>query len=1361
MTTEIILSGTSWTPPSGVTSVTVHAIGGGGAGGAGDGSNGGSGGGGGAYASGTVSVTAGVAVSIQIGAAGGTAGADGTDTWFKSTSDVMAKGGQGGGLNSTAVSSTISQGGQASASVGTTKFNGGDGGVVQVSGNDYGGGGGGAAGPNGAGGSGGVGATAASGGGGGADGGTSASGVTAGSPGGGTGSATQGAATTGGSTDVIWTDNSGGAYNGTTTGPGGGGAGATRSSTSFGLGGARGGGGGGGGRSSNPTFRAGSAGVLVLEYTAAGGGGDVSVSLTGQSMTSSRGSLAVDHTNALTGQAVTSARGTLTPDNSVLVALTGLGMTSARGSLAVDHANVLTGHSLTVSEGTLTPVIGRLPVAALTDDFESGTLDTGKWVFSNTADFGTPTSGDYDITGGKLRLKAGSLNPGESDSFITSVDRYTLVGSRVYARVEINNNSDKVEFGIQVIPGDGALMPYYNYIGATINADVFYNIVSDNGNFDHIDTDPVWSPTNHAWLSLREESGSLIWEGAPNDGGSPGTWTQISTYDLTNLATFSVDDVKFRFMRRNVGTLASLSDGIASFDAVNATAQISDINVALTGQALTSARGTLAVDHTNALTGLSATTARGTAGVDHTQALTGQSLTTARGTVSVTADGAIALTGLSMTASRGTLGVDRESALTGLSVTSAPGAPGVTHTNPLTGLSVTSARGTVSPGSDISMGLTGLSMTSARGTLGVVSGSSIGLTGLSMTGSVGTLSPENVINVALTGLSMTSARGSLGVTHTNALTGRELSLGRGSLTVSTGNKSVALTGLAMTAKAGYTSHLRLDPVQEIKNLRINSGTYTGGYIIAPAGRLQWYFTNLALIQCVPYLSPADLDFYVRVYLDLYLTNLDLATFAINDVDTPTTTPVLLAPDSHDAYAGTFLHLAVLYVQRSKNTTWWNTNLATFKNIAFQNMAAQQKPSGLFKVFQTGGPNDIGYLMDACECYSGLRLFADELAARGDADATYYDAVAGGAAAGINGLWDPAALAYRFSDNWPTATTEFYAGAVCQVFPRLHAIPTESEARFDNAAAWLNTWAPNWFNGTYDAFPWMPLAAAARINGETTNALNHRLYADHLWQENRALLTINELGWMILAAEQPSVTLLGLNVTATAGTFTPGNSNVGSIYNGGVSGFWLDAKPISNFESLDTGGSVLSAYGNNYGKWLDLSPNGNHAVEPVSGNRGFATNSTWRYYANTFDDLTVPNAGGSTTRFYFAAALGLSTYYGTIYSERGTSTSNNGLRIYHNADGVGSNSVIGFCAGSAADHVDGYGDPNANAASQVVMPLGTQFVNPDPNNVFVLECWYDGTYLWGSINGATPTRSTNPVTITVGRHYGVPELQQLG
>src|SRR5205085_7275232 len=111
----------SFTPPAGVTSVTIECWGGGGRGATLTSNGVGGGGGGGAYAKSVITVSALSSYTVNVGAGSNTT-ADGGDSWF-GASTVLAKGGRSAGDNSISGGS----GGSASSSTGTIKFDGGTG----------------------------------------------------------------------------------------------------------------------------------------------------------------------------------------------------------------------------------------------------------------------------------------------------------------------------------------------------------------------------------------------------------------------------------------------------------------------------------------------------------------------------------------------------------------------------------------------------------------------------------------------------------------------------------------------------------------------------------------------------------------------------------------------------------------------------------------------------------------------------------------------------------------------------------------------------------------------------------------------------------------------------------------------------------------------------------------------------------------------------------------------------------------------------------------------------------------------------------------------------------------------------------
>lgn len=142
MAQQVHTSSTTWTCPAGVTSVAIWCYGGGGGGGGAtiSGGNGSGGGGGGAFAFANVSVTPGNVYTVTVGAGGtgvsGGNGNNGGDSWFSTTSTVIAKGGNGG-----VVAGAAGNGGASASCIGTIVFSGGNG-SVGASGQSGAGGGG-------------------------------------------------------------------------------------------------------------------------------------------------------------------------------------------------------------------------------------------------------------------------------------------------------------------------------------------------------------------------------------------------------------------------------------------------------------------------------------------------------------------------------------------------------------------------------------------------------------------------------------------------------------------------------------------------------------------------------------------------------------------------------------------------------------------------------------------------------------------------------------------------------------------------------------------------------------------------------------------------------------------------------------------------------------------------------------------------------------------------------------------------------------------------------------------------------------------------------------------------------------------
>jgi hypothetical protein len=334
------------------------------------------------------------------------------------------------------------------------------------------------------------------------------------------------------------------------------------------------------------------------------------------------------------------------------------------------------------------------------------------------------------------------------------------------------------------------------------------------------------------------------------------------------------------------------------------------------------------------------------------------------------------------------------------------------------------------------------------------------------------------------------------------------------------------TLLASTAALGFTAlgvptpahAAAIDVLQAVKALRIPTGPYAGGYEIAPNGKLNWYFAALGLLPLVQWMSPAELETHIRAYLDLYLRKLT-PSMTIDDVDFPKgradfNTFTLVPSDSDDSYAATFLSLAARYLRASGNKTWWSLNKRRLKDVAYRNIAVMVKPNGLTSVFQPprSATNSIGYLMDNCEVYRGLRDFAEALRATGDtADANYYDAFAAVIAQGIAKLFNSTRGAFRPGDAYTSVQASFYPGTTCQVFPQAFGVQ-ELAGNFTPAWNYLNTQTPNWQDGRYDPFPWAVLGFVAALRKERVIASTQMTMIEQRFAKQRAMVTINELGF---------------------------------------------------------------------------------------------------------------------------------------------------------------------------------------------------------------------------------------------------------
>jgi hypothetical protein len=213
--------------------------------------------------------------------------------------------------------------------------------------------------------------------------------------------------------------------------------------------------------------------------------------------------------------------------------------------------------------------------------------------------------------------------------------------------------------------------------------------------------------------------------------------------------------------------------------------------------------------------------------------------------------------------------------------------------------------------------------------------------------------------------------------------------------------------------------------------RVDAGPYAGAYVVAPGGAVNWYFATTSLLRLRQLPEPET-----RIYLDAYLAHLD-PNDGIADL-LPQASGIFapVAPDSEDAYAATFLSLAVRYRRESHDDAWWAHNAKTLSAMAYAKLLLAVKPDGLIRASST---DPTGYLMDNVEDYAGLQALASVLNQTHAGDAAYIASFVAPLGIAIHQLYRPALHAFLWSDNDPFGPLVPYPACTAQVFPQLYHV----------------------------------------------------------------------------------------------------------------------------------------------------------------------------------------------------------------------------------------------------------------------------------------------------------------------------------
>jgi hypothetical protein len=144
------------------------------------------------------------------------------------------------------------------------------------------------------------------------------------------------------------------------------------------------------------------------------------------------------------------------------------------------------------------------PMAELTDDFNAGTVDFGRWPDTYNED---PSGPDPDQSGGQARVPCAA---GYFAAF-ASAAIYTLDSSYAHVRV----------YPPVVGGATGSVFCQLLVLSSTVGTQIVFEIdVSSNllmmaVHVDYTDENPAvvpYNPTEHAWLRIREAGGTLYWE---------------------------------------------------------------------------------------------------------------------------------------------------------------------------------------------------------------------------------------------------------------------------------------------------------------------------------------------------------------------------------------------------------------------------------------------------------------------------------------------------------------------------------------------------------------------------------------------------------------------------------------------------------------------------------------------------------------------------------------------------------------------------------------------------------------------------------------------------------------------------------
>ena len=322
-----------------------------------------------------------------------------------------------------------------------------------------------------------------------------------------------------------------------------------------------------------------------------------------------------------------------------------------------------------------------------------------------------------------------------------------------------------------------------------------------------------------------------------------------------------------------------------------------------------------------------------------------------------------------------------------------------------------------------------------------------------------------------------------------------------------------------------------------------------GAILSTGTRISPYFANISAVGLIAADTRASREGALR-WMQWYLDHLNATSSNVpaNSVFDYVYNPVAKTEtptgdfDSVDSYASTALNLA--YSAYASGDTklrgFVSKNIGMYEAVA--KILTYGAPTGVR--IQAGSVDadltiakpsyPIAYTMDNVEVYSGLADLArlEALLSRG-ARSAYYSSWAGTTKQAIMAkLWNPTNNNWDWAYANPSNTNVFYPQGTVQLWPIIFGVVTSTDPQAISTWAQFSASYPTWYaGGTPDSYPWVSMARAAQIMGESAHAIGyltdvHSRYAPGFSQPSSCGNTVcgdwydAEAGWFILAATSP-------------------------------------------------------------------------------------------------------------------------------------------------------------------------------------------------------------------------------------------------